>query len=185
MKTKFLIIAAIIALGITSCKKESDVKKADESAPKVEVKQNFSVTMDVVADKNDDFPLYYTEDGSINFDGDHAVWTGVKGQTEPQTVVLNLSEEIIPTHIRVDFGIKKGAEQGNVTLSKFKVSYYGKDFEFKGADFLKYFIANKDVQTEVDAANGTIKFLKDSKGTFTHFYYPTQLLVDEIAKLTK
>jgi len=185
MKTKFLIIATIIALGMTSCKKESDAKKSEDTAPKVEVKQNFSVTLDVVAEKNDDFPLYYTEDGSIKFDGDHAVWTGVKGQAATQTVVLNLSEEIIPTHIRVDFGIKKGEEQGDVTLSKFKVSYYGKDFEFKGSDFMKYFIPNKDVQTEVDAANGTIKFLKDPKGTFTHFYYPQQLLVDEIAKLTK
>jgi len=183
MKTKFLIIAAVFSIAFTSCKKEAEAKT--EAAPNVQAKENFSVEVDVIAEKDDDYALYYTEDGTIAFNGDHAVWHGAKGQPDPQQIVFNLSEEIIPTNIRLDFGLKKGADQGDVTLRNVKVTYYGKSFEFKGVDFLKYFIENKDVKTELNAANGTIKFLKNPSGTSVPFYYPTQLLVDEIAKITK
>ena len=129
--------------------------------------------------------MYYTEDGTINFNLEHVSWSGIKGGTDSQKVIFNLSEEIIPTNIRLDFGLKKGSEQGDVTLQNVKVINYGKSFEFKGSDFLKYFIENKEVKTEINAANGTIKFLKNPSVTTTPFFYPTQLLIDEITKITK
>ena len=183
MKTKFLIIAAVIALTFTSCKKNSE--KVEEAAPAVKEKENFSVELDVISEKEDNFAVYYTEDNTISFDGDKAIWNGVKAEAGTQKIVFNLSEEIIPTDIRLDLGLKKGSEQGDVILEKFKISYFGKSFEAKGSDFFKYFIENKDTKTEIDAAKGTVKFLKNPSGTATPFFYPQQALLDEISKITK
>ena len=177
MKTNFVILATIISLTFISCKndKKEDVTKVDE-------KQNFSIDLDVVAPLDDNFSVYYTEDNTINFNGDNAVWRGVKGQSDTQQVTLDLKEEIIPTNIRIDFGINK--DQGDVVLEKFKLSFYGKSFEAKGSEFFKYFIPNDSVKTEIDTKNGTVKFLKNPKKFFTPFYYPQQAVLDEIKKIT-
>ncbi|MBC7607432.1 MAG: hypothetical protein H7199_10835 [Burkholderiales bacterium] len=186
MKTKILIIAAIMAVTLISCKKTEDVKNAEsKTEPAIVAKQNFSVELKVVAERDDNFSLYYTEDNSINFNGDHAVWSGVKGQKESQNVILNLGDEIIPTQIRLDFGIKNRQERGDVTLENFKISYYGKTFEKRGSDFLKYFLKNDSITTDIDEVKGTIKFNKNLKNSVSPFYYPNQPLVDEISKLTK
>jgi hypothetical protein len=183
MKTRTLIVVAFFAAFAVSCKK--DQKAEEAAAPVVESKENFSVEVDVVTDKEDNFPLYFTEDGTTNFDPAHAVWKNVKGQPEQQTVTLDLSQEIIPTDIRIDFGVKKGDEQADVTLSRFKMSYYGKSFETKGSDFLKYFIPNDSVKTEIDHVKGTITFKKNAKSKLDRFYYPQQTVLDEIKKITK
>lgn len=183
MKTKIFIIATIFSLVLVSCKKDNQVKEGEENTPQIEKKEKFSVDLDVLVPKEDNFSVYYTEDGTINFTGEKAVWSGVKGQAESQKVVLDLPEEVIPTNIRIDFGINK--EQGDVVLEKFKLSFYGKTFEAKGSDFLKYFITNDSVKTEIDQVKGTIKFVKNPKKFFTPFYYPQQAVLDEISKITK
>ena len=177
MKTNFVILATVISLTFISCKndKNEDAAKADE-------KQNFSIDLDVVAPLDDNFSVYYTEDNTINFNGEKAVWRGVKGQSDTQKVTLDLKEEIIPTNIRIDFGINK--DQGDVVLEKFKLSFYGKSFEAKGSEFFKYFIPNDSIKTEIDPVKGTVKFLKNPKKFFAPFYYPQQAVLDEIKKIT-
>lgn len=183
MKTKFLIITTILSIVFTSCKKEADEKKEEAATPKVEKNDNFTVEMSVIADKDDNFAVYYTEDNTINFTGEKALWTGVKGQAESQKIVFDFKDAIVPTDIRFDFGLEK--TQGDVILENFKCSFYGKNFEAKGADFYKYFIENKDVESQIDATKGTITF-KKAKGEFkTPFFYPQQALLDQIALITK
>ncbi len=184
MKTKIFATVAIVALALVSCKKDGKSGSDAANTPAVEEVKNFRVELDVTAEKDDDFALYYTEDKTINFKGEQAVWSGIKGMKDNK-VTLNLGEEIVPTNVRLDFGIKKGEAQGDVTLSRVKMTYYAKSFEFKGSDFFKYFIENKDTQTKIDQAAGTITFLKNPASQATPFYYPHQLLIDEIAKITK
>jgi hypothetical protein len=183
MKVKFLIAVLVLSITLVSCKKDEKPSASDTEVPKETLKENFSVDLDVIALQKDDFALYYTEDNTINFTGEKAVWRGVKGQPESQTVTLELSEEIVPTDIRLDFGLNK--EQGDIIVEKFKMNYYGKSFEAKGSDFLKYFVANDSVKTEIDPVKGTIKFIKNPKNFYTPFYYPQQSLLDEVAKITK
>jgi len=182
MKTRKLLLLALFSLAIISCK-DDNKKQDDVVAPKKDVNEFFNVELDVVAPVEDNFTVYFTEDGTNKFTSDKAVWSGVKGQSESQKVTLNLSEEIIPTNIRIDFGINK--EQGDVILEKFKFNYYGKSFEGKGSDFLKYFVPNDSVQTKIDEAKGTITFLKNPKKFFTPFYDPQVSIQDEIKKITK
>lgn len=182
MKNK-IIALVVLAIALTSCKKGTEEKT--ENTPAVEVSKNFSVEVDVISEKNDDFALYYTEDLTTNFTSDKVVWSGVKGQPNTQKIFLNLSEEIVPTDIRIDFGIKKGQEKGDVTLEKFKMSFYGKSFEFKGSDFFNYFNPNSNIETTIDATKGTITFLKNPEKQDIPFYYPKQTILDQVAKITK
>jgi len=178
---KVILIFSVLAFTVVSCKK-TETENKEEAKPTADVKQNFSVELDVISQIKDDFSLYYTEDSTINFTSDKAVWTGVKAQPASQKVTLNLSEEIIPSDIRLDFGINK--EQEDIVLENFKVSYYGKSFQARGSDFFKYFIPNDSIKTEIDEVKGTVKFLKNSKKFMTPFFYPNQKILDEIKKIT-
>jgi hypothetical protein len=99
MKTNFVIVAIIISVIFISCKND---KKDEVANP--DVKQNFSVDLYVVAPLDDNFSVYYTEDNTISFNGDKAVWRGVKGQSASQQVTLDLKEEIIPTKTGLSTG---------------------------------------------------------------------------------
>jgi hypothetical protein len=178
MKKSVSIIA--LTLLFISCKEEKKQEQAKTDEPQNEF---FRVELDVTCPVKDDFVVYYTEDTTINFSEENAVWANVKDQTESQTVVINLPEEIIPTDIRLDFGINK--EQKDIILEKFKLSFYGKSFEARGSDFLKYFAANDSIKTEVDEVKGTIKFIQNPKKYRTPFFYPQQTILDEIKKITK
>lgn len=179
MKTRIFTLAIAFLLIATSCKKE-EVKEADK---KPAGKQFFNIEMDVVAQTQDDFTVYYTEDGTNAFDPTKAVWKGVNGGGVAEKVVFDLPEQIIPTNIRLDFGIKP--ERKEVVLKNLKFGYYDKSFEIKGSDFLNYFIVNDLVDTKIDAANGTITFTKAAKSTVGTYFGPRQELLDQIAKLTK
>jgi len=183
MKTKFLIIAAAFSLAFVSCKND----KAAESEVKTEavkpvVKENFSVDLEVIAPKADDFAVYYTEDGTINFTGEKALWKGVLADpNKAQTVTVDFPMNVVPTNIRFDLGNNK--QQDDLILQKFKLSYYGKTFEANGSEFFNYFSENDSIKTEVDKARGTIKFLKNTHSV--PYFFPKKEVLDEISKITK
>lgn len=185
MRSKILVVAALFAMTFTSCKKEGESTPAGTDAPKVEEQVVFKAEFDVIAEKDDSFAIYYTEDNTTNFPPNNAVWGNVKGQAESQHVVFNFPADVLPTDLRFDFGLKKGADQGDVILQNFKLSYAGKEFVAKGSEFYAYFAANKDVKAELNETNGTIKFPKNSSGNTTPMFYPMPLLKEQIVKLTQ
>ncbi len=181
MKTKFIIISTILMLTVLSCKNVNETKVVE--TPKEVVKENFSLEVDVISPNDDDFCLFYTEDGSINYNADKAVWFNVKGKSETQKAIFNLKTEVLPTNIRIDFGIKQ--DKGDVTIENFKINYFGKSFEAKGSNFLTYFKPNTVLKTDLDQAKGTIRIQKDVNKPFTPAFYPEQALINEIKKITK
>lgn len=185
MKTKNFIISSLLLLVFTiSCKdKENNQQSLEkEQVVEVPVKQNFSVELDVSVSKKDDFALYYTEDNTINFTDKIAIWRSVEGNEKREKIPFDLSEEKIPTDIRLDFGMNK--EQESVTIYNVKVSYYGNEFSFNGLDFFKYFNENKDFKTEFDVPNKALKIEKNGAEYKTPYFYPTQTTIDNIKKIT-
>jgi hypothetical protein len=88
----------------------------------------------------------------------------------------------VPTDIRLDFGINK--EQDSVRIKNVKISYYGKDINVKGSELFNWFINDPAFKSEVNAANGTTKFIKTGSEYKTPFLYPRQELIDALKKLT-
>lgn len=182
MKIKFFAILSVVALTVASCKDES--KKVDKGtiATEESVKQNFNVEINAMVSAKDDFAVYFTEDGTNNFTANQAVWSGIAATGNIEKVNFELSEEIIPTLIRLDFGMNK--QQGDVVIKNIRMSHNGKDFSFQGSDFFKYFIKTDEFKTEVNPADGTLIIVKGDGDYKTPYFYPTQLLIDEIAKIT-
>lgn len=185
MKTQIVVLAAILSVAFTSCKNEAESKKAGSESEATEIKSNFTVEIDAETDKDDNVAVYYTEDGTTNFTADKALWGEIKAAQRDQKIIFQFPDEIIPQALRFDFGIKRKEQQGNVTLKSFKISCYNKNFEAKGSDFFTYFVKNDSIDTQIDAAAGTITFKQNLKNNSAAFYYPGPALNSEIKKLTK
>ncbi len=177
MKNKFLVLVLAVFTTLVSCNDKKEGNK-EESAP---VNEFFSVEVEALASKSDDFAMYFSEDGTSNFKDINAKWYGINGGKESQVVLYNLSEEIVPTHIRLDFGLKN---QDSVVVKSVKFDYYGNKFQFKGSDFFNYFIKDEQFLTKTDPAKGTLTILAKEGVYKTPYYYPTQLTIDKIKEIT-
>ena len=175
MKNFFFII--VILVGFMSC---NDKKKQDDLKP--DFKENFSLELEVVASKKDDFTLYYTEDNTVSFVGGNAAWKGVNGGNIEEKIIFDLSEEITPTDIRLDFGLNK--LQDSVEIKNIKILYYGNEMSIKGSDFFNWFIKDEKFKTKTDVNNSSIKFFKSDNEWITPYFYPRQELIDALSTLT-
>ena len=107
----------------------------------------------------------------------------IKGSDKPQEVTFNLPENVIPTHLRVDFGFGKNVEQSDVDLKTFSIKYYDKKVEAKGTDILKYFYPF-EAKTTIDAGTSVLKRAKKDQETGP-ILYPHILLTEKIKEITK
>jgi hypothetical protein len=180
MKTKILITITILASILLGCKNDKAIDSLEVVTTEV-VENNLEVTLEVIVKKDDDFSLFFTEDGTSNFT-EAPIWTGVKGNENAQKVVFNLPENTLPTNIRIDFGMKK--DQSPIQILNYKMTFAGKTFEAPGTLFFKYFAPNLEC-TIVDKEKGLIiPMLKEGK-YFGPSFYPEIALSEELDKLTK
>ena len=180
-KITFLSITVVTFLSLVGCKNEKETAPQSEEIKK-EYKKNFNVQIQASSSKQDDFALYFTEDNTIDFKGENAVWSGIKGGNLDQTINFELTEDRVPTHIRLDFGLK--ADQDSVVVKNININYYDNNFIFNGADFFKYFVEDKQFLTKVDSTKGTTTIYKKDGIYKTPYFYPTQLTIDNIKKIT-
>jgi hypothetical protein len=178
MKTKLILLLLISITTFSSCKNDKSETKNNEDTSEV-ISNNFKVTLKLIIKKDDDFALFFTEDGSINFKDD-PIWHGVKGSESLQDVVFELPEGSYPTQLRMDLGIKK--DQEDITLKSVKMEYKGKTREIVGAELINFFRAD-DSKCTFDPATGLIKAVGPTKAPSL---YPQEAnLGPEIAKLAK
>ena len=166
MKTKVLSLLIVMAIVFTGCKNDKSVDSLEVKKAEV-VDKTFKVTLKIIVKRDDDFSLFYTEDGSADFKGE-ALWLGVKGSSDEQEVTFTLPEDVIPTQLRLDFGMKQDQEE--IILKGFKFDYQGKTFEKSGPEMAVYFTPDLTKCT-FDPATGIIKaVVKDGKAQFPSLY---------------
>ena len=182
MNKKILSLLAVCFL-VFSCKNEDKKTEENQAATENNAVKKMLVQMDVMQKTANNYAVYYTEDNTINFTTEYVVWNEVKPSPSVQTLDFYFPESAFPTHVRFDLGNIPQTE--DVVLNKFKLSYGDKSLEAKGADFFNYFQKNDSIATEVDPANGSIKFLKKKGSKAVTFFYPNEVLVAEIAKIMK
>lgn len=177
MKKRFSLLLLISIVTFFSCNE----KKEDKKVASKQVNEFFSVDVDVLASKSDDFTLYYSEDNSSTFKDINAIWKGINGG-KFEIIEYVLSDDILPTHIRLDFGLKQN--QDSVVVKNIKVNYYGNSFELKGSDFFDFFIKDEQFLTKTDQKNGTMTILAKEGVYKTPYYYPTQTTINKIKEIT-
>lgn len=163
MKAKFFIAVVLFAAVFSSCKGDKEAKPVTE-----EVKNNYKVTLNVIAKVDDNFSVFYTEDGSIDFTKIEPIFLDIKGSETEQAVVCNIPADVFPTQLRLDFGFKK--EQPDVILKSVVLEYGKNKKEIVGADLSNFFRADENKCT-FDATTGVIKALvKDGVKQYPSLY---------------
>ena len=152
MKTK-LLIAALASTVLFSCKSD---KQEEPAAPK---KPTVKVALDLVIKKDDSLQLFYIQHGETEYNGALTVWAPVKGSDEPQEVLFDLPEDVLPTKLRID--LSKNKEQDPIEVKKFTIKYKERAFQVKDTMFYQYFIPNE--QVEWDRKKAVATFKKDGK----------------------
>ena len=186
MKIRISVFALFTAcFFLSSCKDKKDSEKKPATVENVteQINKYFEVSFELVATQDDNMHLYYTEDGSINFNEEQSIWAPFKGSNDSQKVVFKLPEDAVPTDLRVDLGYGKNEKQQEIILKNFKMSYYGKSFQADGSDIFNYFYSNKD-NTVLNVETATLKRVKVDQLAAPSLY-PHTKLEEEIAKITK
>lgn len=182
MRTKLIFTSLILALTFISCKKE--VSKEEIKPIEVETnKNNFQVTLTATVKTDDNFQLYYSQDEyDVPYKEENSVWVAVKANDNPQDIVFNLPEDVIPNYLRIDFGTNEA--QKEVTVKNFKMKYFSKSFEAKDSLFFNYFIPNDCVKI-LDKKNSVVQNIKSQKGIYDPLFYSEKALYDQIQLIVK
>jgi hypothetical protein len=183
MKTRIILSILLVTVFFTGCKNDKSVDSLEVVKPEI-VDNSFKVILKVIVKKDDDFALFYTEDGTINFFDVKPLWLGVKGSETEQDVTFTLPDGVYPTQFRFDMGLKK--DQDDIVIKGVKMTYQGKVFDASGPRFFQFFRADENLCT-ADVATGTIKaILKEGSNVKTSSIYPQQdILGPELVKLAK
>lgn len=180
---KNLLLVITLATLVASCKEDNkNSQNSSEQAPKI-TKDYFYADVEIQATQKDDIALYYTEDNTVNFTPENAVWTGIKGENAKETVALKLREDRFPTQIRFDFGINKA--QDTVKVFGLKIGYQNREFTISGSEFFNYFINNEtDFSARIDSKSGALLMVKTGAEFKTPYFYPTEELNKKIKEIT-
>jgi hypothetical protein len=179
MKTK--IILACLFLTLISCKKEENNKTESQEEIVDNTKDLFKVSMDLLIKKNDTLHLYYTEDGSVNFNEESSIWQSISGKDANQEITFNLPQDVYPTQFRIDFGVNKVNEE--IVLRRIKFDYLEKSFIASDSMIFMYFRPDES-NSIVDKTKKTLR--RKDKNQYTISLYPHQdVLGKEIMNLAK
>jgi len=149
MKSRIFLIF-LSALVLYGCKEDNSTGvKISDIADKTDI---FKVSVDAIVQKDDNFALYYTTDGSVNFNKEQLIWVPVKQKSGKQNIVFVLPAKIVPSQVRIDFG----SQPQEIVLKKVTMTYRGKALEIPGTLIFSYF--RPDVKkTAFDATTGVIR----------------------------
>lgn len=180
---KVLTLIIFITI-LSSCKDDKNTEKTSiDTTEAIKYDNIFRVSFNLIIKKDDNLHVYYTEDGTLNFNEQKTVWLPIKGSENPQNVTFSLPENVIPTHLRVDFGYGKNVEQSDVDLKTFSIKYYDKKIEAKGIDILKYFYPF-EAKTSILPGTSILRRFKKDQETGP-ILYPHILLSQKIKEITK
>jgi hypothetical protein len=177
MNSKFILPYLLFTIVFVSCKKE----KTDNQIESEEKSKTFDVTLNMVVSQDDNFQIFYIDGSNQDFDENKSLWVSVKGSSEPQDIIFNLPEDVIPSNIRLDLG--NNENQSAMKFNSFKMSYYDKSYELKDTLILKNFVIGE--QLNYDKATSTLTPNKGKAIIYDPLLYPQSNLREEIEKIVQ
>lgn len=69
-----------------------------------DLKNTFLVILNVLANKNDNFQLFYTEDYMLSFNEDQSIIKLISDANDYQNIVFTLPSNVLPDRLRIDVG---------------------------------------------------------------------------------
>jgi hypothetical protein len=175
MKNLYFIYVLLALTLLSSCKgKEEQTEKATKE-PEV-----FEVGFNLTFSKDDVFQLYYTEDGSLNFNDEMSIRLPQKGSENPQEVVFKMPNNVLPTNIRLDLG--ENPEQKSIVVNSMRLKFYDNVFEAKDSLVSRYFYLLEN-QVKYDNKSSVISIVTPEGVFYDPLMWSNELLTDEIKKV--
>lgn len=148
MKNKIALL--LICICAISCK---DAKTTTESADTAIVGNDFfELNLNLTVQKDDNFHLYYTEDGSLSFNEESSIWQAAKGDASPQNIKFQIPANVSPTALRLDLGYGSNQHQQAIDIHSIKISYFDQKLEMNGAEIFNYFYITPESGKRSNAA---------------------------------
>lgn len=177
---KFFKIALIVsAFFLFGCNDKTNSEQVNKEADLTNV---FVFSVEFVAKKTDNFALFYTEDGTVNF-GKKVLWKQANGSEATQNIDFLLPKDVNPTQFRLDLGTSQ--EQSEVILKSITFKFNDKKRVIKGLEMGAFFRAD-DTKCSFDYKTGIVKTItKDGKNQGFSLYPHEVVQASELPKLLK
>lgn len=151
-KLEVLILLAFIA--VVSCKKDgTPVRENSNKEIEIPVKgtsnkkketpsyaEAFTITLDAKITKDDNFQVFYLEQGDKAFSEAKSKWLKIDGNENIQKVSFIIPKNIIPVSLRLDLG--RNINQKLIYIEGITFSHKANSFYISNSEILEYFTPN-------------------------------------------
>lgn len=178
-KTTYLIcMLTVLFLACKNDKKEEKQKNEKELETSLlrrinnetDFTDHFVVILEVLAEKDDGFQLFYSEDYMNDFSEKESTSTGFKGSDSYQKVVFHINKNVFPVKYRIDVGSNR--EQKILRIKSLKIKYSKNEIVIPEQLIKDYIIANDYIQQDEVDDLYRLNIL-ESQGEFTYDPYFT------------
>jgi hypothetical protein len=175
MKSIFFILLATL---FTNCKNKKSNDNVDQ-VKTVTLQSSVKLVLDMIVPKDDIFQLFYTLDGTANFNEQMSIRLIVDGSNLSQKLIFELPEDLKITRLRIDVG--ENSEQDQMQINSFYIKNFDKIFELTGNEFFRYFGASEEITIDPTNSTFTAKLIREPYDPV--FYQKDDLLTEEIEKI--
>jgi hypothetical protein len=178
MKSKSIYFLMIVMVVFVNCKNKKPIDSLEVITPQP-ILSEIRVVLDMVVPKDDIFQIFYTVDGSSNFNEEMSVRVNITGSQVSQSIVFEFPEDIIITRFRIDVG--ENSNQVPMQINKFTIHHFDKKFEAIGNEFYKYFTPAEQITFNNENSQLTTKQIGERYDPI--FYQTDYILNVELEKI--
>lgn len=170
MKTKLLTILSITLtlLLLGSCQNSASTENQDE-------KDNYSVEIEGLFQKNDKLEVYFLVDGK-DWNNDNSVSQAIYASAKMQKITLDLPKGIEPKNLRIDLGVNPS--QAYVTIKNISIKFKNKKLDGGNENYVEWFTPNEFVTWDMNYYGYK---LSSVNGSYDPYLMGNDLLIDKMA----
>ncbi|MFC4475908.1 hypothetical protein [Flavobacterium chungangensis] len=173
MKTKLLFGALLLFFTLSSCKNEVLKEESTEG------KDNFSVVIEGVFEKNDKLQVFYLLDGQ-DWSEENSLAQAIYASKDMQKIELDFPKNIKLKNVRVDLGFNP--TQSYVTIKNISLKYKNEIIDGDLEGYILYFTPNEFVTWDPNYFGYKLNTI-DNK--YDPFMIGNELFMDKLAIMTE
>lgn len=168
MKTKLLSLLVFTFVLFTAC--QNSLSRENET-----IKDNYSIEIEGLFQKNDKLEVYYLVDGK-DWNNDNSITQAVYASNKMQKIILDLPKGIEPKNFRVDLGVNPS--QTYVTIKNISIKFKDKTLDGGNENFIEWFVPNEFVAWDMNYYGYKLSTVN---GSYDPYLMGNDLLMDKMA----
>ena len=178
MKRLYTLLLVLVTM--VGCKDEkSKITKTTTTSEAISEPEEEHVglflTFKAIVDYDDNFKLFFLDEGQKDINQKNSVALQVIGSEEPQEMVFFLNEGIMPEKLFLMFGNEQ--KQQRITFINTTISYKDEVIQFDKDKFFQFFVPNQFIDFDVE---NSIATAKEVNGKYKPFLSSRDVLIDKM-----